>query len=106
MLSTSNSTSKSKSSKSATLIIHKNQKTEYDFSPSTSSVLRIIQAINHHGPTVKTNLATNSNLNYSRLAKHIVWLEKKGLIKSTIEDSRINVDLTEKGRVFASIILD
>lgn len=86
--------------------MHKNQKTESDFLPSTSSVLRIIQAINHHGPTVKTRLSTKANLNYSRLAKHIVWLEKKGIIKSTIEDSRISVDLTEKGRVFASIILD
>lgn len=32
--------------------------------------------------------------NYSRLAKHIVWLEKKGLVESTIEDGKINAALT------------
>jgi predicted transcriptional regulator len=49
-------------------------------------------------------LSIDTNLNYTRLAKHIVWLEKKGLVESIIDESKINVGLTEKGRIFASTI--
>lgn len=58
------------------------------------------------GPEAKTMLSINANLNYSRLAKHIVWLEKKGLVESTIDNSQIKVGLTKKGREFASTLSD
>jgi predicted transcriptional regulator len=52
----------------------------------------------------KTQLALDTKLNYARLAKHIVWMEKKGLAESTIEDNKINISLTDTGRDFAKVI--
>jgi predicted transcriptional regulator len=58
------------------------------------------------GPEGKTRLSLKTNLNYTRLAKHIVWLEKKGLVESKIDQSKINVGLTPKGRIFSSNFVD
>ncbi|WKT57664.1 hypothetical protein QVH35_10075 [Candidatus Nitrosotenuis chungbukensis] len=44
-------------------------------------------------------LSLDANLNYARLAKHVVWLEKKGLIESKIESSEIDVALTKNGSI-------
>ncbi len=85
--------------------IIKNKKIEHDFEPSMKILQRITETIMKKGSESKTNLSLDANLNYARLAKHIVWLEKKGLVESIIKDSRINVGLTEKGRIFASTIL-
>ncbi|MHA7647427.1 winged helix-turn-helix domain-containing protein [Nitrosopumilus sp. S4] len=52
----------------------------------------------------KTQLALDTKLNYARLAKHIVWMEKKGLVESTIEENKINITLTKTGRDFAKLI--
>jgi predicted transcriptional regulator len=57
-----------------------------------------------NGNKGKTQLSLDANVNYARLAKHIVWMEKKGLIESRIDKSKINVRLTEKGRAFASTL--
>jgi len=65
---------------------------------------RILKTMTENGPEAKTSLSLGTNLNYARLAKHIVWLEKKGLVESTIDKTKINVGLTEKGRVFASTL--
>lgn len=82
------------------------RKIEPGFKPSMGTLLRITKSMLEHGEEGKTSLSLDTNLNYTRLAKHIVWLEKKGLVESTIKDTRINVGLTEKGKVFASIILN
>ncbi len=74
--------------------------------PSMKILIRIVESIIENGSEGKTRLSLDANLNYSRLAKHIIWLEKKGLVESIIEDSKINVGLTEKGRLFASTISD
>jgi predicted transcriptional regulator len=79
---------------------------EPDFEPSMNVLLRITKSMIKSGAEGKTSLSLNANLNYARLAKHIVWLEKKGLVESTIKDAKINVGLTEKGRVFAATISD
>jgi predicted transcriptional regulator len=50
-------------------------------------------------------LALDTNLNYSRLAKHIVWLEKKGFVESIISDQKINVILTQKGKMFGNMLV-
>ena len=77
---------------------------ELDFEPSMKTLSRIVQAMTENGSEGKTQLSLDTNLNYARLAKHIVWLEKKGLAESKIEDNKINVALTTSGRVFASTI--
>jgi len=84
--------------------IVKNKKLAASFEPSMKTLLRILKTMTEKGPGAKTSLSLETNLNYTRLAKHIVWLEKKGLVESTIDKSKINVGLTEKGRIFASTI--
>ena len=87
-----------------TIDIIKNKKLEPNFEPSMKTLSRILKTMVDNGPEAKTSLSIDTNLNYTRLAKHIVWLEKKGLVESTIDKSKINVGLTAKGRVFASTL--
>jgi len=84
--------------------IVKSKKLTPSFEPSMKMLSRIIKFMTEKGSEGKTQLSLDANLNYARLAKHIVWLEKKGLAKSTIEDNKINVALTTNGREFASMI--
>ena len=77
----------------------------HDFEPNVKTLLRILKTMLDNGPEAKTSLSVDANLNYTRLAKHIVWLEKKGLVKSTIEGSKINVGLTPNGSEFISKLL-
>ena len=57
-----------------------------------------------NGSETRTNLSLDDNPNHTQLAKHIVWLEKRCFIKSTVEGDKINVTLTERGKVFVSTI--
>jgi len=84
--------------------IVKEKKLEPNFEPSVKTLSRIMKAITKNGSKGRTQLSLDTNLHYTRLAKHIVWLEKKCFVKSTIDKSKINVALTEKGRVFASML--
>jgi predicted transcriptional regulator len=84
--------------------IIKSKKLEPRFEPSIKILLRIVKVMTENGAEGKTQLSLDTNLNYARLAKHIVWLEKKDLAESTIEDGKINVTLTTTGREFASAI--
>ena len=90
--------------RSKTIDIVKNKKLPRTFEPSMKTLSRIMKTMINSGPGAKTSLSLDTNLNYARLAKHIVWLEKKGLVESTIDKTKINVGLTEKGRIFASTI--
>ena len=65
---------------------------------------RIMKSMTENGSEGKTQLSLDTNVNYARLAKHIVWMEKIGLVESKIKDNKINVVLTKTGREFASII--
>jgi len=89
---------------SKTIDIVKNKILEPDFEPTMKTLTRILKTITDNGPEAKTSLSLDTNLNYARLAKHIVWLEKKGIVESTVDKSKISVGLTEKGRVFASML--
>jgi predicted transcriptional regulator len=84
--------------------IIKRKKLEPSFEPSMKTLSRIMKSMTEKGAEGKTQLSLDTNLNYARLAKHIVWLEKKGLAKSTIENNQINVALTADGKKFASTI--
>jgi len=87
-----------------TVDIIKNKKIESKFKPSIATLTRILTNVSENGPSAKTNLSLRTNLNYTRLAKHIVWLEKKGFVESIIHKSKINIELTTKGRLFAEAI--
>ncbi|WKT57423.1 winged helix-turn-helix domain-containing protein [Candidatus Nitrosotenuis chungbukensis] len=82
----------------------KNKKLALDFKPSMTALSRIMQTMIENGSECKTKLSLDANLNYARLVRHIVWLEKKGLVESKVEDNKINVVLTENGKTFASTI--
>ncbi|HET6459008.1 MAG TPA: winged helix-turn-helix domain-containing protein [Nitrosopumilaceae archaeon] len=84
-------------------VVEMKRKTKCNFEPSTKTLLRIMESITKNGSEGKTCLARDTNLNYTRLAKHIVWLEKKGFAETIIADKKINVVLTQKGRKFASV---
>lgn len=84
--------------------IIKSNKLAPSFEPSMKILLRILKTIVENGAKGKTQLSLYANVNYAKLAKYIIWLEKKGLVESTIENNKINVFLTAKGRVFISII--
>jgi predicted transcriptional regulator len=84
--------------------IIKSKKLEPSFEPSMKTLSRIMKFMTENSAEGKTDLSLHTNLNYTRLAKHIVWLEKKGLAESKIKDNKINVALTKSGREFASMI--
>lgn len=90
---------------SIVLNIVKTEKLEPYFEPSMKTLLRIMESMTSNISEGKTCLARDTNLNYSRLAKHIVWLEKKGLVESVIDDQKINVVLTQKGRTFGTMLI-
>jgi len=85
-------------------VIIKSKKLPQTFEPSMKTLSRILKIMVDNGPDAKTRLSLGANLNYTRLAKHIVWLENKGLVESTINKSKINVGLTTKGKMFASTL--
>lgn len=84
--------------------IVKRKKLEGKFEPSMKILVRITGSLLRKGNEGKSSLSLDAHLNYTRLAKHIVWMEKKGLVQSKIEESKIIIGLTEKGRLFTSII--
>ena len=83
----------------------KNIRLEPDFEPSMKSLLRLMKVMTENGAEDKTKLSLDTNLNYARFAKHVVWLEKKGFVESTVEYGKIIVTLTANGKEFASMIL-
>ncbi|HSA76965.1 winged helix-turn-helix domain-containing protein [Nitrosarchaeum koreense] len=74
------------------------------FDPSMKTLMRIVKFMTENSSGGKTQLALDTKLNYARLAKHLVWMEKKGLVESIIDDNKINVSLTKTGRDFAEVI--
>ena len=74
------------------------------FDPSMKTLMRIVKFMIENASEGKTQMALDTHLNYARLAKHVVWMEKKGLAKSTVKDNKINISLTDAGKDFAKII--
>lgn len=68
------------------------------------TLMRIVKFMTENASEGKTQMALDTKLNYARLAKHIVWMEKKGLAKSVIYDNKVHITLTKNGRDFAKII--
>ena len=91
---------------SKTINIMKSKPIEPDFEPSMKILLRIMESMTNNRSEGKTCLARDANLNYARLAKHIIWLERKGLVESVVDDQKINVVLTQKGRTFGTMLIN
>lgn len=84
----------------------KNKKSEPDFEPDIKTISSILQIMKDNRSEGKISISVETHLNYTQLARHIVWMQSKGLVESVIDTSKIDVNLTEKGKVFASTILD
>jgi len=91
---------------SKTIDTIKNKKEQFHFEPSMKTLSRILKTMINNGPGPKTSLSLDANIQYTRLVKHVVWLEQKGLVESTVDKSRIKVGLTEKGKEFATTLFD
>ncbi len=79
-------------------------KKEEDFHPNIKTSTRILHCLEDQGPIAKTKLSRKTNLNYTRLANHVGWMEKKGYVESVIRESKINIKLTAEGRLFSKSI--
>jgi predicted transcriptional regulator len=84
--------------------IVKNKKLEPSFEPSMKTLLRIVKFMTENDAGGKTQLSLDTNVNYARFVKHVVWLEKNNLIESKIEENKIKIALTADGKKFASMI--
>lgn len=82
------------------------KKLEPNFEPDIKTISSILQIMKDNRSEGKTRISIETHLNYTQLARHIVWMQSKGLVESVIDTSKIDVNLTEKGKVFASTILD
>lgn len=71
------------------------------FEPSMKILPRIMKIILVNNSLTRTTLAQVTNLNYARLCKYVVWLEKKSFIEFAIQDGKLTINLTESGREFA-----
>lgn len=74
------------------------------FDPSMKTLMRIVKFMNEHSSGGKAQLALDTKLNYARLAKHIVWMEKKDLARSVIRENNVHIALTSSGKDFAKMI--
>lgn len=72
-----------------------------DFEPSMKILPRVMRIILENSLLTRTTLAQAANLNYARLCKYVVWLEKKSFIEFAINDGKLTIQLTENGREFA-----
>jgi predicted transcriptional regulator len=70
------------------------------FVPSMKILSRILNSLANCGYEGKTSLSLDTNLNYSRLKKYVSWMERKGLVESSIENGKIMLSLTKNGMEF------
>lgn len=71
-----------------------------EFVPSGKLLNRVLKIL-IKSTIGRTALAEKVNVNYTRLLKHLKWLEQKGFVKMVIEKGKVNVVLTKTGRRFA-----
>jgi len=74
-----------------------------DFNPSLTVLKRIFLVLQEENSVTRTALSQKANLQYSRLAEHLKWLEANQLVRSIVEDGRVKITFTNAGREFAKI---
>lgn len=73
--------------------------------PSLRITARILEILRDSGSLTKTELSQKSGINYSRLRRHLDWLEEKGVVEMKVRRHKIIVDLTKTGKEFTSVML-
>ncbi len=71
------------------------------FGLSMNMLSRITKIMYDSGSLGKTALSRETKISYDRLFKYLDWMEKKYLIEPVLEDHKVKLRLTEKGRHFA-----
>jgi predicted transcriptional regulator len=74
------------------------------FEPSLNVLCHVIRVMLEKNSIEKIGLSQESNIQYTELLKHLEWLEKKRLVESVVEEGRMYIVLTSKGREFARVI--
>lgn len=71
------------------------------FEPSKIILPRIMRVLLENGSIGRSTIALKSNINYPKLAKHLMWLQTNSYVEFSVENRKFVVGLTEAGRIFA-----
>lgn len=75
--------------------------TDGGYDPTIKILLRIMRVILENEPIIRTTLALKARVNYTILAKHLDWLERRGLVELFVDEGKISVRLSVEGVEFA-----
>lgn len=80
------------------------------FSPSVATLKRMMKVVLEENAITRTELSLKANVHYTRLVRHLYWLQQKRYVVFEIGDDRkeeqkMVVKLTEKGREFGNALL-
>ncbi|MEM4250170.1 MAG: hypothetical protein QW395_07805, partial [Candidatus Nitrosotenuis sp.] len=81
--------------------IQKKKENVVDFEPNPKVLPKIIKILFEEGQIGRTALSLKTKINYQVLSKHVIWLQRKGLIEFEIVGGKLLMKLTESGREFA-----
>ena len=80
---------------------HAKKRNLESFEPNMKILSRVMKTILERDSINRTNLAQEANVNYLRLVNHLRWLEKKNFVELVIQEGKVIVKLTQRGREFA-----
>ncbi|WP_337862022.1 winged helix-turn-helix domain-containing protein [Nitrososphaera sp.] len=75
-----------------------------EFEPSFRVICRILKILLERGAVSKTVLSQAAGINYSRLLRHLDWLDHRQIIELMVERHKVLVRLTRRGKEFALIL--
>jgi predicted transcriptional regulator len=78
---------------------------ESHFNPTVTTLFRVLKVLLERNSIGRTSLCQAANIHYGRLVKCLTYLQDKGCIEHVVEEARVRVRLTVKGREFASALL-
>ncbi len=81
--------------------VESTEETDDKFDPTSKLLLRIMKVILENDSIGRTTLTLKANVNYTILAKHLDWLEKRSLVECFVDEGKIKVRLTVIGIEFA-----
>ncbi|MGH9993504.1 MAG: winged helix-turn-helix domain-containing protein [Nitrososphaera sp.] len=75
------------------------------FKPSVDVLIRIISILTQKRTVGRTLLCLEGHLNYTRASRHLRWLADKEFIEFVVENGKVKIRLTDRGRNFADLLL-
>ena len=83
---------------------HEKKKNLESFEPNMKILSRVLKTILERDSVNRTNLAQEANVNYVRLVNHLTWLEEKHFVELVVQEGKVIVRLTQRGREFALVL--